>query len=107
MDEIANHFQWTTLASTAAAANCSTCPKYAEERDHARKLLEGRSLWWQTAFASRRLKSADDFIPPLFYCIEIDPMTCYRIRERDRHTNVIVRYCRISLRWSRDVIPKA
>ncbi len=53
-------------------------PLYAEERDHARKLLETRSLWWQTAFASRRLKSGDDLIPPLFYCIEIDSMTGYR-----------------------------
>jgi nitroimidazol reductase NimA-like FMN-containing flavoprotein (pyridoxamine 5'-phosphate oxidase superfamily) len=53
-------------------------PQFAEEREHARKLLETRSLWWQTAFASRGLKSADDLIPPLFYCIEIDSITGYR-----------------------------
>ena len=78
MDEITNHFQWTSVVLHGRYRELPDLPQYAEERDHARKLLETRSLWWQTAFASRRLKSADDFIPPLFYCIEIDSMTGYR-----------------------------
>ena len=78
MDEITNHFQWTSVVLYGRYRELPDLPQYAEERDHARKVLETRSLWWQTAFASRRLKSADDFIPPLFYCIEIDSMTGYR-----------------------------
>ena len=78
MDEIANHFQWTSVVLYGRYRELPDLPQYAEERDHARKLLETRSLWWQTAFASRRLKSADDFISPLFYSIEIESMTGYR-----------------------------
>lgn len=78
LDEIRNHFQWTSVVLYGRFRELPDLPQYAEERDHARKLLETRALWWQTAFASRRLKSADDFIPPLFYCIEIDSMTGYR-----------------------------
>lgn len=71
-------------------------PKFSEERDHARKLLEKRSLWWQTAFLSRRLKSASDFIPPLFYCVEIDSMTGYRAAA-DAGESVIATPARVSL----------
>jgi nitroimidazol reductase NimA-like FMN-containing flavoprotein (pyridoxamine 5'-phosphate oxidase superfamily) len=78
IDEITDHFQWTSVVLYGRYRELPDMPLYAEERDHARKLLETRSLWWQTAFASRRLKSGDDLIPPLFYCIEIDSMTGYR-----------------------------
>ena len=78
IDEITNHFQWTSVVLYGRYRELPDLPQYAEERDHARKLLETRSLWWQTAFTSRRLKSSDDLIPPLFYCIEIDSMTGYR-----------------------------
>jgi uncharacterized protein len=78
MDEIANHFQWTSVVLYGRYRELPDLPQYAEEREHARKLLETRSLWWQTAFASRRLKSDNDLIPPLFYCIEIESMTGYR-----------------------------
>jgi len=77
-DEITNHFQWTSVVLYGRYRELPDLPLYAEEREHARKLLETRSLWWQTAFASRRLKSSGDLIPPLFYCIEIDSMTGYR-----------------------------
>jgi nitroimidazol reductase NimA-like FMN-containing flavoprotein (pyridoxamine 5'-phosphate oxidase superfamily) len=78
IDEIANHFQWTSVVLYGHYRELRDRLKYAEERDHARKLLETRSLWWQTAYVSRRLRSTDDSIPPLFYCIEIDSMTGYR-----------------------------
>ena len=78
IDEITDHFQWMSVVLCGRYRELPDMPLYAEERDQARKLLETRSLWWQTAFASRRLKSGDDLIPPLFYCIEIDSMTGYR-----------------------------
>jgi nitroimidazol reductase NimA-like FMN-containing flavoprotein (pyridoxamine 5'-phosphate oxidase superfamily) len=77
-DEITSHFQWTSVILYGRYRELPNLPLYAEERDHARKLLERLSLWWQTAFASRRLKSSGDLIPPLFYSIEIDSMTGYR-----------------------------
>ncbi|MGA2429813.1 MAG: pyridoxamine 5'-phosphate oxidase family protein [Candidatus Acidiferrum sp.] len=78
VDEITNHFQWTSVVLTGRYRELPDSPRFAEEREQARKLLESRSLWWQTAFASRQLKTGDDFIPPLFYCIEIDSITGYR-----------------------------
>jgi len=78
VDDIKDHFRWTSVVLYGRYRELPDVPKHAEERDHARKLLEKRSLWWQTAFSSRRMKSGDDFIPPLFYCIEIDSMTGYR-----------------------------
>jgi nitroimidazol reductase NimA-like FMN-containing flavoprotein (pyridoxamine 5'-phosphate oxidase superfamily) len=79
VDDIANHFQWTSVVLNGRYRELPDQPSLAEERDHARRLLESRSLWWQTAFASRQLKTGDDFIQPLFYCIEIDSMTGYRV----------------------------
>ena len=78
IDEITDHFQWMSVILYGRYRELPDMPLYAEERDHARKLLETRSLWWQTAFASRRLKSSGDLIPPLFYCIDINSVTGYR-----------------------------
>ncbi len=96
IDDIANHFQWTSVVLYGHYRELPDTPKFSEERDHARKLLEKRSLWWQTAFLSRRLKSASDFIPPLFYCVEIDSMTGYRAAA-DAGESVIATPARVSL----------
>jgi uncharacterized protein len=85
VDEITNHFEWASIVLYGQYRELPDLPSHAEERDHARKLLEKRSLWWQTAFASRRLKLADDLIPPLFYCIGIDAMTGYRAAPPSRN----------------------
>jgi uncharacterized protein len=77
-DEITNHFQWTSVIVNGRYRELPDMLPFLEERNHARELLEARSLWWQTAFASRRLKSEDDLIPPLFYSIDIDSVTGYR-----------------------------
>jgi uncharacterized protein len=78
VDEIANHFQWESLVITGRFRDLPDDPQHATERNHARSLLERRSLWWETAFAARQLKSQIDFIPPIFYRIEIDKMTGHR-----------------------------
>jgi uncharacterized protein len=78
IDEITNHFQWTSVVVYGRYRELPELPQFAEERDHARQLLEARSLWWQTAFETRRLKSEGDLIPPLFYAIDIDSVTGYQ-----------------------------
>jgi len=78
IDEITNHFQWTSVVVEGSYRELPDLPQFADERNHARELLEARSLWWQTAFASRRLKSAYDLIAPLFYSIDIASVTGYR-----------------------------
>jgi uncharacterized protein len=78
VDEIANHFQWETVVITGRYRELLDLAHHAEEREHARRLLERHSQWWGPAFAARRLKSESDFIPGSFYCIEIASMTGYR-----------------------------
>jgi nitroimidazol reductase NimA-like FMN-containing flavoprotein (pyridoxamine 5'-phosphate oxidase superfamily) len=78
IDEITNHFHWTSIVLNGRYRELPDQPRFAEERERARQLLESRSLWWQTAFASRQVKTGDKFIPPLFYCVEIDSMNGYR-----------------------------
>ncbi|HME13277.1 MAG TPA: pyridoxamine 5'-phosphate oxidase family protein [Candidatus Acidoferrum sp.] len=78
VDDIANRFQWESVIITGRFRELPDGPQHAEERAQARKLLEHRSLWWETAFAARQLKSETELIPPVFYCIEIESMTGYR-----------------------------
>jgi uncharacterized protein len=78
VDDITNHFQWSSVIVYGRYRELPDLPQFAEERDRARKLLEARSLWWQTAFETRRLKSEGDLIPPLFYAIDIDSVTGYQ-----------------------------
>ena len=78
IDEIANHSQWTSVVLLGRYRELPNLPSFTEERDHARGLLATRSFWWQTAYASRQLKTPRDVLIPLFYCIEIDSMTGHR-----------------------------
>jgi uncharacterized protein len=96
VDEITDHFQWRSVVLHGRYRELPDVPQHAAERDRARKLLETRSLWWQTAFASRRLKSGDDLIPPLFYGIDIHSLTGYRASP-DTGESVIATPTRASL----------
>lgn len=78
VDEIASQFGWVSLVVTGRFRELPDAPPHAQERKHARELLEQRSLWWETAFATRRVKSASDAIPPLFYSIQIESISGYR-----------------------------
>jgi nitroimidazol reductase NimA-like FMN-containing flavoprotein (pyridoxamine 5'-phosphate oxidase superfamily) len=78
VDEIASQFQWESVILKGQFRELPDLPRFAEERLHARKLLEQRSLWWETAFAARQLKSGSQLIPPVFYRVEIESMTGYR-----------------------------
>jgi nitroimidazol reductase NimA-like FMN-containing flavoprotein (pyridoxamine 5'-phosphate oxidase superfamily) len=53
-------------------------PQYADERAHARKLLEKRYLWWQNALGERQVKSGEELITPTFFRIRIGSMTGLR-----------------------------
>ena len=53
-------------------------PRYADEREHAQKLLEKRHLSWQNTLGERQLKLGDALIAPMFFRIHIDSMTGLR-----------------------------
>jgi nitroimidazol reductase NimA-like FMN-containing flavoprotein (pyridoxamine 5'-phosphate oxidase superfamily) len=78
VDEITNHFQWTSVVLRGRYRELPDLPPFAEERDHAWKLLRTRRLWWQPAYTSRQLETPRDVLTPLFYCIEIASMTGHR-----------------------------
>jgi nitroimidazol reductase NimA-like FMN-containing flavoprotein (pyridoxamine 5'-phosphate oxidase superfamily) len=77
IDDIANHLESTSMVLDGRYLEPPDKLLYAEERDHARKLLESRSLRWQDAFASRQA-SSDNFIPPFFHRVDLNSTTGYR-----------------------------
>jgi nitroimidazol reductase NimA-like FMN-containing flavoprotein (pyridoxamine 5'-phosphate oxidase superfamily) len=51
IDGITNDFQRTSVVVCGGYRELLDLPPSAEERNHARKRLATRSLWWQTTFA--------------------------------------------------------
>lgn len=52
MDEIASESQWVSVIVNGHYQELPE-PQLADERGHARKLLEKRYLWWQNALGER------------------------------------------------------
>jgi uncharacterized protein len=77
IDDITNHLEWTSMVLYGRYLEPPDKLLNAEERDHARKRLESRSLRWQDAFASRQA-TGDNFIPTLLHCVDLNSMTGYR-----------------------------
>jgi uncharacterized protein len=79
IDEIANETQWTSVLVNGEYEELVE-PRFAEERDHARNLLEKRCRWWQTAFAERQTKDGDQLMDPIFFRIKVQSMSGLRAR---------------------------
>jgi nitroimidazol reductase NimA-like FMN-containing flavoprotein (pyridoxamine 5'-phosphate oxidase superfamily) len=77
VDEISNESKWASVVVNGFYQELPE-PRYAVEREHARKLLERRHRWWVNALAERRLLTSDRLIAPLFFRIHIDSMTGLR-----------------------------
>ena len=77
VDEITNQFNWECVVITGSFEELGS-PRHAAERQHARELLQNRSLWWETAFAARRLESESDLIAPIFFRVQIESITGHR-----------------------------
>jgi uncharacterized protein len=77
VDEIQGQGRWTSVILNGQYRELPE-PQYADERQHARKLLEKRHHWWLNAMAERVMKSSDELIEPLFFRIHIDSMTGLR-----------------------------
>ena len=75
IDEIAeDQSQWASVLANGRYEEL-TLPQFEEERAHAHRLLEQRNHFWVNAFATRRLKSESDLIPPPFFRIRIDSIS--------------------------------
>jgi hypothetical protein len=77
VDEIENPSQWTSVIANGRYQELPE-PQYTDEREHARKLLESHSGWWQNALGERQLRLGDELIDPLFFRIHVDSMTGLR-----------------------------
>jgi nitroimidazol reductase NimA-like FMN-containing flavoprotein (pyridoxamine 5'-phosphate oxidase superfamily) len=75
IDEIRNHFRWETVIVTGRYEELTERPEHRERIERARRLLERRFLWWQTAYAAMQLRNNGSRNPPLFYCIRIERIT--------------------------------
>lgn len=79
IDEIVNDSQWSSVVVTGEYEELHA-PRYAQEREHARELLERRNRWWQNAFAERQAKEGDRLVDPIFFRIRVNSVTGLRAR---------------------------
>jgi hypothetical protein len=74
VDEIKSDSEWTSVIANGLYEELRE-PQFAEEREAARKLLERRFRWWQTAFAERQAKTMEQLVEPIFFRIEVTDVT--------------------------------
>ena len=77
LDDITNQSQWMSVIATGRYQEL-TEPRFTAEREHARTLLEKRSLWWLNALGERQLRLGNHAIAPLFFRIHIDSLSGLR-----------------------------
>ena len=82
VDEVTSHSSWASVIINGRFQELPNTPQYSSERSHVFSLLEKRTLWWQTAQASKELRTTQPF-PPIFYRIHIDVMTGHRAAPDD------------------------
>lgn len=74
IDEIAGETEWRSVLVKGRYEELHE-PQFTEERTHARELLEKRHRWWQTAFAERQMRSAEQLVDPIIFRIDILSVT--------------------------------
>jgi nitroimidazol reductase NimA-like FMN-containing flavoprotein (pyridoxamine 5'-phosphate oxidase superfamily) len=52
-----------------------TEPRYTEERELARLLLQKHNRWWLVAFAERQAKTSEQLIDPIYFRVEISSVS--------------------------------
>jgi uncharacterized protein len=77
VDEITGESQWTSVIANGSYQELQQ-PQFTDEREHAKKLLEKRYRWWQTAFAERQAKSNEQLVEPIFFRIDVASVTGLR-----------------------------
>ena len=77
IDRIASETEWISIIANGSYQELSE-PGFSDERNRARKLLDRRIRWWQTALAARQAKSQDELIEPLFFRVHVDSLSGLR-----------------------------
>lgn len=80
VDEIRSQSDWASVIANGEYQELPE-PKFEDERNRARKLLQQRHHWWLNAMAERRIRLRDEDIKPLFFRIGVSSMTGLRASE--------------------------
>jgi uncharacterized protein len=77
VDELKGQAEWVSVIVNGEYQELEE-PRYSDERNHARQLMEKRHHWWLNAMAERRIQLRDQEIAPLFFRIRIESITGLR-----------------------------
>ncbi len=78
VDEIHNHYSWTSVVATGEYEELLDTPAYQAHRFVANILLEKRSVWWQIAYATNGARGKPIAPPPIFFRIRIREISGHR-----------------------------
>lgn len=77
VDELKGRSDWVSVIANGRYEELDE-PRFTDERNHARKLLEKHHHWWLTPLAQRRTQVSDHDIKPIFFRVRIDSVTGLR-----------------------------
>jgi uncharacterized protein len=77
VDQLNSRSDWVSVIANGQYEELAE-PRYTDERNHARKLLERHHQWWLNALAERRNQLADQQITPIFFRVKIDSLSGLR-----------------------------
>jgi uncharacterized protein len=77
VDELKGQSDWASVIVNGEYQELEE-PRYTDERNHARQLMEKRHHWWLNAMAERRIQLRDQEIAPLFFRIRVESITGLR-----------------------------
>lgn len=77
VDSVSGQSEWVSVIANGEYQELDE-PRYADERNHARKLLQARHNWWLNALAERRTELRDQDIQPVFFRVRVTSLTGLR-----------------------------
>ena len=77
VDEANGQSDWVSVIANGEYEELPD-PQRADERDHARRLMEKRNHWWLNALAERRIQLRDQDIKPVFFRIHVTSVSGLR-----------------------------
>jgi nitroimidazol reductase NimA-like FMN-containing flavoprotein (pyridoxamine 5'-phosphate oxidase superfamily) len=77
-DEIQAHDNWTSVVVLGRYVEIPSTPENHKGWEHARSLLQQRSLWWQSGYTVSQIRRLPKPAVPIFYCILIEKLSGLR-----------------------------
>ncbi|HKU28091.1 MAG TPA: pyridoxamine 5'-phosphate oxidase family protein [Candidatus Sulfotelmatobacter sp.] len=77
VEELKGRSDWVSVIANGQYQELAE-PRYTDERNHARKLLQKHHDWWLNPLAERRTQVSDQQITPIFFRVKVDSVTGLR-----------------------------